>query len=336
MRKLWQIAILGYLAGVATTTVWGQSLGLNFGANDPNPATSALLPGDVAGVVRQANWNNLEGATGSNPSPLVYDNGTGTAVPSTLSVDWSTTNTWRSGANNAFTAPGDRKLMSGYLDIDVIPQLITVNVNNIDAALMTPTYDVYVYFTRDGANNYGGGYTLTPAGGTPVVKYGSTMGMPTVHVEDPGTDINNSIDGTYLRFTGLTASSFTLVADESLTTPAGVRAPINAIQIVRGGLIAGDVNGDGQVNMADFDIIRMNLFKTGQIRSQGDLVGGDGVVDFADFREWKNRAPAGLAASASLSGSIPEPDAAGLLAIGVTLAAIARRRSERANSRSAL
>jgi hypothetical protein len=162
------------------------------------------------------------------------------------------------------------------------------------------------------------------------------MGMPTAHVEDPGTDINNSIDGTYLKFTGLTASSFTLVADESLTTPAGVRAPINAIQIVRGGLIAGDVNGDGQVNMADFDIIRLNLFKTGQIRSQGDLVGGDGVVDFADFREWKNNAPAGLAASASLSGSIPEPGAAGLLAIGVTLAAIARRRSERVNSRSAL
>jgi hypothetical protein len=328
MRTFWKLVVLASLACAVPASVSAQSLGINFGATDPDANTSSLLPSDVAGAVRQANWNNLEGATGSNASPLVFDNGTGTAVPSTVTVDWNTTNTWRSGANNAFTDPGDRKLMSGYLDIDVIPQLITVNVNNIDTALMTPTYDVYVYFTRDGGNNYGGAYTLTPTGGTPIVKYGSTMGTPTMHIEDPGTDIDNSIDGTFLKFTGLTTPSFSLVADESLTTPAGFRAPINAVQIVSF-VAPGDVNRDGQVNLTDFHIIRGNLFKTGQTRAQGDLIGGDGIVDFADFREWKQHAPPGMAAGVSFADNIPEPTSSLLFAVGGALAAFVGRRSAR-------
>ena len=74
--------------------------------------------------------------------------------------------------------------------------------------------------------------TLTPAGGAPIVKFGSTMANPTGFVEDPGTDADLSIDGTYLRFSNLTAPSFTLTSNTELTTPNGFRAPVNAIQIV--------------------------------------------------------------------------------------------------------
>jgi hypothetical protein len=332
MKRFWQFLIFGLLVSAVPTIVSAQSLGINFGANDPDTATSALLPGDVAGVVPQANWNNLDGAVGSNAAPLVYDNGTGTAVTSTVSVSWNTTNTWRSGGNNAFANVGDRVLMSGYLDIDVIPQLITVTVDNIDAALRTPSYDVYVYFLGDSTANRGGGYTLTPAGGAPIVKYGSTMAAPTMHVEDPGTDINNSVDGTYLRFSGVGGTSFTLVSDQALSNPDGTRAPINGIQIVKSTLTPGDVNGDGLANITDFHIIRANLFNTNQTRAQGDLV-TDGVVDFADYREWKLRAGAGAASSAALS--VPEPSSWLLLAVCGALAAMAERRSERRIPRTA-
>jgi hypothetical protein len=318
---------VGYVALALSATVSAQNLGLNFAATDPDAATSTLLPTEFAGVVSQANWNNLELNNGSS-GPLVLDTD-GVSSPSTASVTWASNNTWRSTTgNNAFPAGPNRKLTAGYLDtLDTAAGAVMVSVSGIDAAIL-PSYDVYVYFVSDSGANRGGAYTLTPGGGgTPIVKYGSTLASPTMHVEDPGTDIDLTLDGTYLKFSGLTANSFTLSGDASLTTPNGFRAPINAIQIVKPTL-PGDVNRDGQVNLTDFHIIRGNLFKTGQSRAQGDLV-GDGIVNFADYREWKNNVPPGLAASADLSGAIPEPSSAVILAVCGPLVALLSRRGQR-------
>jgi len=331
MTKLWQLFLASCVAWAIPTMVKAQNLGLNFAATDPDAATSSLNPTDVAGVVPQANWNNLELNTGTDVGSLEYDNN-GTPVASTATVSWTSNNTWRSTdtGNNAFPAGPDRVLMAGYLDtLDTTAGAISLTVNNIDAVLRTPAYDVYVYMLGDSGENRGGGYTLDDGSG-PIVKYGSTMAGPTAHVEDPGTDIDNSLDGTYLRFTSLTGSSFTLTADTTLTTPNGFRSPINGLQIVP--VTPGDVNGDGLVNITDFHIIRSNLFKTGQSEAQGDLVGTGGVVDFADYREWKTHAGAGFA-SVALFGSVPEPSSALLFTLGAAIAAIAGRRAERRYSR---
>jgi hypothetical protein len=109
--------------------------------------------------------------------------------------------------------------------------------------------------------------------------------------------------------------------------PRGSPAAQISMQINR--VTPGDVNGDGVPDINDFHIIRANLFKSGQTRAQGDLVGVGGVVDFADYREWKQNAAAGLAASVSLSGSVPEPSSGLLLAVGAALAVFATRRTER-------
>ena len=329
MKKLWQLLILGCACFAVPTFALAQSLGLNFAATDPNVATSSLDPAETAGVIAQPNWNNLTGPTGSDVGSLVYDNN-GTAVPSTATVTWTSPNTWRSGGNNQLPAGPQRKLMSGYIDTgNTAATAVSVTVSNIDAALRAQPYDVYVYFVSDSGGNRGGGYTLND-GVQNIVKYGSTMATPTMHVEDPGTDVDISLDGTYLKFSGLTGSSFTVTGDATLTTPNGFRAPINAIQISRP-VVPGDVNGDGNVDIADFHVIRSNLFKTNQARFQGNLVGSDSVVDFADYREWKRLAPAAaVAASIELLANVPEPGSAMLLLLGGSLAACARRRARRA------
>jgi hypothetical protein len=207
-----------------------RSLGLKFAATDPDAATSSLLPAEIAGVVPQANWNNLETANGTNVGSLELDNG----AASTATVTWASPNTWRSTTgNNAFPAGPDRKLTAGYLDSnDTAAGGAMVTVNNIDAAVRSPMYDVLVYFVSDSGANRGGAYTLTPSAGAPQVKYGSSLAMPAAYVEDPGTDLDLSLDGTHLRFRGLTGSSFSIASNTTLTTPNGFRAPINAIQIV--------------------------------------------------------------------------------------------------------
>lgn len=323
------VAVLA--ASLVAATASAQSLGLNFAAGDPDAATSSLNPTDVAGVIPAPNWNNLFDATGTSITGLVYNNG-GSAVNSGVTVSYSSPNTWRSGTNNAFPAGPDRVLTSGYLDTsDQATGGVTITVQNLDAVFTAPAYDVYVYFVSDSGANRGGGYTLND-GGSSVLKYGSTMASPTGFVEDPGNDPGNTADGTYLRFRGFTGSSFTLTSNTTLTTPNGVRAPINAIQIVGGVPVApgpGDVNEDGATNLADYTIIKNNFFLSdGATRVLGDL-NVDGRVDLADYTIWRNNVPAALAAGLN----VPEPASAVLAFVSVAALNGAVRRGRRSSGK---
>jgi hypothetical protein len=84
--------------------------------------------------------------------------------------------------------------------------------------------------------------------------------------------------------------------------------------------LLGDTDGNGTVDLADFEPIRANFRKTVTARNQGDLV-ANGVVDFADFREWK---AAFTGAGGSLAGlnlsfgtNVPEPSTFGLVCLAV-------------------
>ena len=72
--------------------------------------------------------------------------------------------------------------------------------------------------------------------------------------------------------------------------------------------VDGDVTGEGTVDDADFQIIRANFLSSVTMRSEGDLV-PDGIVNFDDFRQWKQNAAAAGAATV-----VPEPGASLLLA----------------------
>jgi hypothetical protein len=92
-----------------------------------------------------------------------------------------------------------------------------------------------------------------------------------------------------------------------------------AIDNVRVSTTEADVNGDGSVDIADFDIIRQNFYE-GTTLAEGD-VDGDGSVTEADFRIWKNEFGGGG------PNSVPEPSSWALL-LGASLGAVAflRRR----------
>lgn len=83
----------------------------------------------------------------------------------------------------------------------------------------------------------------------------------------------------------------------------------------------GDADGDLDVDMNDYNLIRNNFGKTPAVKAEGD-VNLDGTVNILDFQLWK--ANEASAAGGAITG-VPEPSSLALAAIGV-LAAIRRRR----------
>jgi hypothetical protein len=81
-------------------------------------------------------------------------------------------------------------------------------------------------------------------------------------------------------------------------------------------LIPGDINGDGLVDVADYNIWAANVGRTGATWSQGDL-NGDGLVDVADYNIW--------AANVGKTAATPEPISMIIIAIGGGLVALKRR-----------
>ena len=222
-----------FLAATVAAHDQGLSLGVNFGADEINVnggRPSALAPGDRAGAVAQANWNNLNGANGSAAS-LVEDFA-GLGISGAVAVTWSCPNTWsttgRGEENNGFPAGANRTLMTGYLDsTETSAGAATVTVSGLGADFTSGGYDVLVY-CLGGVAGRGGAYTL---GST--TKFGSAPANPTAHTEDAGVDLTDT--GTYVRFNDLHAASFTLTASADAAVYPGkvnFRAPINAIQIV--------------------------------------------------------------------------------------------------------
>jgi hypothetical protein len=80
--------------------------------------------------------------------------------------------------------------------------------------------------------------------------------------------------------------------------------------------IPGDINGDGLVDVADYNIWAANVGATGANWFQGDL-NGDGLVDVADYNIW--------AANVGKTSATPEPISMIILAIGGGLVALKRR-----------
>ena len=86
----------------------------------------------------------------------------------------------------------------------------------------------------------------------------------------------------------------------------------------------GDANRDGFVDILDYQLINDNLFNNVASGEDGDL-DFSGVVDFADFRIWKNAPPILPGFGSHDPNAIPEPCSVLLVGFGALLLSANRR-----------
>jgi len=188
-------------------------IGVDFSAD----TTMVMAASESAGVVPQSHWNVAAGAFRTAPLSLVDESGAATAA----SVTWLANGVW---TLPIVDAPGDARMMRGYLDTSSTSQT-TVTISGLRAG----SYDVYVYIDGDNKTyTRTASYRLTAAGGGDTV-----VGVTdTANVNFDGTFTQASgTPGNYVKF-AITGDGFTLVATPVSGTNATLRAPVNAIQIV--------------------------------------------------------------------------------------------------------
>lgn len=138
------------------------------------------------------------------------------------------------------------------------------------------------------------------------------------------------------------ANSYQILLDTSsvgmktdvLTIASGSQGVQNAIveipisyQVLAAG-IAGDYNGDGFVDAADYTVWRDTLGSSSDLRANGDDTGESaGVVDLADYDFWKLHFGESSSGGGSLeriaNAGVPEPMTQGLALIGFAIAIVA-------------
>jgi fibronectin type 3 domain-containing protein len=214
-------------------------ISVNFqGGSSANGTPSAMAATEYAGAAALNNWNNAGATTSGTVASLKQNDGTTT----TASVTWSCNDLWSTPITES---PGDYRMMKGYLDTSQSSTTV-VTVTNLPSAYTNNGYSVYVYFDGDnGSSQKVGRYSV----GT-MTNWPSDGG----NANFSGT-FNQAWDtvGNYLVFGNLTSSGFTLQASGWPLNSSGVRAPVNAIQVVLNPLAAPDgltaVAGNAQVTL---------------------------------------------------------------------------------------
>jgi len=188
----------------------GSSISINFGADEPDGAGSAVA--GAAGILGSAFWNNVETAAGEASGLVASIDGA--AALTDVSVSWESNNTWsstgRGEENNSAPEGDDRNMMTGYLDTNNT-SVTTVTVSGIPAGA---NYNVIVY-AKGGVNGRGGEFTIGD--------------QTQEKLDEEAFDGNLTAGRDYLIFSNLSGESFELIGTPTLGgTP---RSPINGIEI---------------------------------------------------------------------------------------------------------
>lgn len=179
---------------------------------------------EMAGVKMAANWNSASSFMGSLTA-LKLSDGTVTAA----GVTWNSPPVTGSAGIYAVDledAPGNARMMNGYLDPTAIATPAAIVVSGLPTTITSGGYDVYVYtlgHLASGTRTYN--YTI----GTTTFIVSQTGPSPTtVPAFVLAPNMNPGV-GNYVIFRNITGASFTLTATPDTGTP---RAPVNGIQIV--------------------------------------------------------------------------------------------------------
>jgi hypothetical protein len=325
------------VASLAATANYAAAVSVNidFGLVDDHPdgSTTAVYTGAAAAPVTGTTWNGVivtdnsafvgnEGEFGFwtstvNANGLLNSQGVATGV--NVSAIGSPTNTGIFGVRDI--GPNIGRIATNAVDL-MRDYLIAFNEpQSVVLSGFTPgtIVDLYLYGAgdqtiRDTTFTVNGTHTAT------------TTGIPQ-NESAPHTLIEG---GDYVVLRGVPANGSGQFNILYTSGGGSGEAPFNGLQAVYyPNSVAGDTDGDADVDMADYENIRTNFRNSGATRTQGDLANasgvgfGDGVVDFHDFLQWQENFPTMGPSSASFV--IPEPSAA-LLSLAAMLGLGARRR----------
>ncbi len=213
-------AVLSLLLSLnsAEASLTATSIGVEFGLNGTHGVGSGLAPTDVAGVVPSANWNLASGDNGG-PQSVVQDSH-GVSSATSVSVSWSSSDTWNNGGTANFANANDNVLNNGYLDGGYNGvTTATVTFSGLSDAL---TYNVYV----------------TSTGGTAETKGGNII---VNGVNDNGLGNATNTSGAYVQTTPSSGGNYHLFwgvapVGGQITIESGLnftRIPINSVELVR-------------------------------------------------------------------------------------------------------
>ena len=180
--------------------------------------TTAMGSSESAGVIAGTNWNSAAGA--ASTSPVALRSQTGAATGATIS--WSADNIWNTPVANT---AGNNRMMRGYLDNSLL-HATTVTV----AGLSPGTYSIYVYTDGDNSSiSRSGAYALSGPG----IATATINATDAANANFSGSFLQASNSaGNYVVFAGISITSgFTLTATPG-SSANGMRAPVNAMQIV--------------------------------------------------------------------------------------------------------
>jgi hypothetical protein len=164
------------------------------------------------------------------------------------------------------------------------------------------------------------------------------IGSARLDIVRTGNQINAVVSTATNRYTlGPVTGSTEAITSINLTFASFFFGPTNALIGDTGTHVAvdrvvleprnapGDANGVGGVTLADYQIIQANSFTQQIVGANGD-VNYDGLVNFADFQEWKTSFPGGVAAAEAAIASLPEPASLSTAAGALVAATWFRRR----------
>jgi hypothetical protein len=240
--------LLGAVSGVLSVSQSkAATISIDWFGGGGSAASSMMDPTEVAGALPASNWNSLTPAVQATPQALVDSN----AAATTATVIWNSNNTWNT-PNVPPVAPGDLKMMKGYLDSSDT-STTSVTVAGLPASITGTPYSVILYYDGDnGGNNrvgkysitgattgnaafwaldaanatFSGAYLLAQSPVDPLAGGGAMDSNPTAALTVPA--------GNFMVFTGLTGDTFTLLAQSSVSSDATNRSAVQGIQIVSG------------------------------------------------------------------------------------------------------
>lgn len=199
----------------ATGVLTGRSIGINFegGQTNGTVGVTSLLATDSAGVVPQANWNNVSSTTtvvvsntvpggnanidGTSPVPgsIVDNNG---QVVAGATINFLSNNPW--AVSGTVPTGGDAKLMNGYADLANGTTTTSVTLANLPYA----SYSVYAYVGSDGNGRVGHG-TI----GASTLFFTTNDNPFGGYVQATATSQATSVASNYLLFQNVAGSTFT-------------------------------------------------------------------------------------------------------------------------------